>query len=999
MAGSVERTVWKRGRQKCQHRPQSFAGALIVWDCNFQFSIFNFQSFKLAALLLAACLISLAHAGEPVEDDPTEPRAVVIALERPEQPLDSPAPASQFVVPDSQKLWRNAWTRAISPSTDHGGGFFEASQLLGEGFRSAKNFHFEHYAESEASDELQLVVAADEAVKEGMRVTFTRMRIIFFIGKTPFIPQTKPDKQKGGKKAQAHPAREETAPVKRRPARPDGPRKDKPAAAGPVLPPNLPYGGRVVITAPRAVIDLKTNEGRATGDVTIEIFPKQAAGEKDEPMAVLSSERLHWRTWSEPAIGSREIAIYTCSEKLGEPDPVVKGRYTIASPDGTRSTMLLEGRGMIYEAGTLDKLGRVQDDDGREIGLSRDVRNRAIFHNDIKMITTATTMTAFMPFQGKNAGGPARDGAKPPAAPPPPSRTVVDCSGPAVLDLAAPPRQKKKIPAAPGTEDAPAPASETLQQILLGRRFEFLNGVSLTKAPVDATGASPEAAADQTRVYCKHLCLQYPSGSLPTGATLPEYAEAVGGVKMSGTNSAGTADALAPAPAAPFSIDCERIYYDGLGDNIFLVGAGDKPVQILSDKGQAAAQQFCYRSRTQTLTMPSSGPKKLVIPPGAFAPPESGSGKPELFSLGAGETIVTWRGVCSREIKYLPVPRGPDRMKEILTLKDDVRIDQPRGGLQMRGKTIRLVRTLPSGDVDFLEGSGAVSVTMGKLQARGESVSVEFGYGKDGALTKNTIVVTGSRKLDAKATLFMEGNAIRADKFEIDRQADTFRALGGAVAVFKAPEAEAPAVPSKTGAVKPAGAAPNPAAQNTGALFKGISFEPGGNMMLQCDGEFSQDGAARTVKITGNVLIRQPGRQLFADTVTLLLDDPTPAPAGQSTPADALFSAKLKSIECSGNVDLTTDDQLIQCDRLLHDIKNDTTLLEVNDAENDVRIYMGDDSGGTRFLSFQKFLSFDSRNGKLSHGGMLMLPYRGSEPAPRDKNSSPVRRKAAGKPR
>jgi len=936
-------------------------------------AIRNPQYFALAALL---CLVTSAALCSE-DEDPTEARSSLVHLEKNDQPLDMVAPPSQFVPPDGEELWKRAWQRVTNPPAEEAGGFFDLGTVMGE-FVSAKKFHVEFYAPGDNGDELQYVFAADEAVTQGKRVVMTRMQVIWFISEHSMALPKKTPKGKDAPKD-----------VK---ARPQPPRESALTEAM--------KGGRIVITAPKAVIDLTTNEGIATGNVTIEIFGKLDPAKKnsDKPFAVLSSERLNWRTWSDPSIGSNELALYTVSEKGSGAEPLVTGRYVMGQADGTETSILIQGRGMVYETGTLDRLNPVYDEDGRTAGLSKVARNRVMFRQDIQLTVTGTTLFAPpVPFSGPMGGS--EEGLaetvqvdrkkrkeQPPVAP---SRTVISCGGPGLIDLASVPKVQRSASEAPPMQAAPASPTTGLRAIELARKFEFLNGVVIGRGPLEGAEVPPGAEpVTKKHIACKHLRIVYPPGSLPSTVSFPEYAEAIGGVIMNGmmTPPAGPDG---PAEPKPFDVRCGRMYFDGPRDNMFLVGSAKDPVSVVSSQLDMRAQQIGYRSRTQTFTAPGPGAKRMVIHAAAMAAPRAQDGeKAEVFNFSAGgDTVVEWNGTMSRELRRLPSPGQADRLKEVLTLKEGVRIEQPQGGLRLMGKVIRLIRALPGGEVEYLSGDGGMDVTMGDLQATGYSVSVDMKYAPSGETIKNVISVTGSRKADLKATLFMGGSAVRADKFVIDRRNDTFRAFGGALAVVKARDSNEPA------ADKPA------AAKDAGALFKGVSFKAGGNLMLQCDGEFSQDGANQTVTIRKNVLVRQPGLQMLADEVVIELDA-AKATDESGTPANALFSGDLKSITCNGNVELTTPDQLVQCDQLIHSVKEDTSLLQMNEADNDVRIYAREENGGTRFLSVQKSLKLDGQSGKFTPGGMLlMLPYRSDKPAPRDKYSSPARKKSERKPK
>jgi hypothetical protein len=328
---------------------------------------------------------------------------------------------------------------------------------------------------------------------------------------------------------------------------------------------------QVVLTAPEAVIDLATNEGCATGQVRIEIYAKTLAvvpGKEREPIAVLCTERLLWRTWNEPQTGSTELALYTSSARAGGEDPLVTTTYVMPQNDGTVATMTMEGRGLVYEFGSYDRPTPQEDEDGRTVGLNQTAHNRAIFHRDIKLVTTAAAMAALMPFQGPDGPPPpnaqALGNAKAPV-PQTPSQTVLLCSGPAVLNMAAVPRAEatkirprgKSAPAQGGVATAAATQGEagakqgeasvgdSLEPILLARRFEFYNKVHVIKTPLTAQGTVAPLQAGRTEMSCENLCMQYAAGAVPGPATFPEYAEALGAVSMQGVS------APAPGPGRP----------------------------------------------------------------------------------------------------------------------------------------------------------------------------------------------------------------------------------------------------------------------------------------------------------------------------------------------------------------------------------------------------------------------------------------------------------------
>ncbi|MGD0091558.1 MAG: hypothetical protein ABSE73_16700 [Planctomycetota bacterium] len=947
----------------------------------------------------------------------------VVPLERPAWPLDEPAPEQRFRVQDGEALWQAAWNRVIKASPEYGGGMFPMDQLVGEGFRSAKGFKVEKFSEEDTGSELLFTLTADEAVKEaakekdavkeGSEIRLTNMRLAFFIkGAAPAQP---------GAAGKAAVQKQEEAPAGRPKAKKEGAEARVPgaekcvhAASAKKKPDTANVESQVlVLTAPLAVIDTVKNEGRASGQVLLEVYPLNQGADGEvtaakTPIVTVKSERLSWRTWDEPQDGSSELAVYCGGLKPGEPEPLVTGRYIITQPDGKKTEMNVEGEGLVYEVGTYERPMPKEDEEGRTAGTNKIVHNQAIIHHQAKLLTTASNMGAILPFQGPDGPPQPNAGPKPankPAAPSPPSVTVVKCSGPAVLNLAAVPlaeagRAKRALKAPPGASPQSG-ESDTLAPIDLARRFEFYNGVRMTQMPLPAFEKGGEASGVHSAMSCRHLCIQYGAEDMLGLDTLPESAEGVGGVKLDGARmTVPPPGDPKPPHLAPYRAACQRLSYDGLKECTYLVGSTDALAEIQDENGEAYAQEFCYLRRTETLTMPARGPKRMVIK--GAAPPVTAAGQPVgqpaqpppgALSSGSGDTIIVWNGPLTRELRHLPVPHQADRIKEKLVWKEDVLLKQPAGSLQIRGQTISIVRNMPVGEVEFLEALGGADAFMGDMHAVGETILREMEYGEKDALTRNLTTVTGSREKGAKAALFTGGSAVRADKFVIDNLADTLLSFGGAVAVVKAAPPAGPPGP------KPQ------AAQDASAMFKGLSFQSGGDMFMQCDGEFSQDAAHR-MTFKDHVLLLQTASdgaftELLADEVYLTPPDAPPA-AGQAkaatsaagTPAQASFSGDFKSLEGLGHVEIRSPDQLVQCDRLHYDKEKDISLLRVDDPENDVRVYMSEESGGTRILSAQKSLTVDGNSGKYTPGGLLvMLPYRAKVPASRDKESSPARKK------
>ncbi len=1088
----------------------------------------------LTALLCAYARSESADRQRPNEPGLTEPPVVVVDLVHPEQPLDTRAPGSLFLPPEGEKIWNAAKERALNKPVGRSGGVFDFN-IVPENFNFSKNFYNERFNPGDITENLSVALSASEAKRDGKKLLLTNMRMIYFIADTPPPVNPSDPSAPAPKPVKAKKPKPGTPPTT--PAKPGEKKKKEAADAGPMA---IPGGGRVIITAPNCEIDLETNEGFATGGASIEIFPKPEEGKEQHSTAKLFSPFIRFRSWNEAATGSTEIIMYTCSNDPNEADPQVTGTFLVPQPTGPDSDIKIRGRGMIFESGKYDNYTPVYDEEGRTAGTSLVARSKAFFHTHIATEMTASAITSLMPFQGQpdpNAGKPsattktpkvpgdpadpnapkdptkkvekkAPPGKKKTAVEPEPYKTIVTCNGPAVFDMAyVPPKSTSAIVDPKTVGDA---VDLDLQPMIMGKRFEFLNQVDLVKAPVKEKPPEPGAIDMATHMSCGHLRIQYPPNSMPSMSSFPDYSEAIGGVTMFGYKEPPPPDPnqpnLPPEPAEPFSIKCDRMYLDGPNDNMFLVGPDDATeakgnlAYVKYTSGAAFAQQFCYRRKTQTLTMPSEGRKKMIIHPGAMggpasplpagtdpksdpkagatpAPAPAASGS----MLAGGDTFISWSGPLYRELRHVPLPGRKDMLKEVLTLNKDVVIEQPDSGLKIYGEMVRLHSDAVTKDVEYLYAQNDVDIFMGDIEARGYTVTVDMSYDVsiERAKTKaffwkqfilgvpndvddrsfeldglaeprslmdlwnfanngksNLITIIGNQKLGIKADVFRGGgNAVRADKFVIDKITDNFNAYGGAVAVVKSVAPPPPAPDAQ----KPPEAAQSAAAGAAG-LMSGIKFDAGGDIFIQCDGPFRQNAQTHRVTAEGNVLIRQTGLTLMASRIKILMDDapppddpnapknptdkskpasapntsppssnpartPVPKPATSSAkdgaapgttapPADAndFFSAGLKSLECFDNVELVTDDKLIHCDQMKFDAKQEMSFLYVDDEEDDVRVYIHGEDGTDKVLCARTSLVLDQKTGTFTPGGqLLMLPYKKAAPQPRGRNNSPAR--------
>ena len=94
-------------------------------------------------------------------------------------------------------------------------------------------------------------------------------------------------------------------------------------------------------------------------------------------------------------------------------------------------------------------------------------------------------------------------------------------------------------------------------------------------------------------------------------------------------------------------------------------------------------------------------------------------------------------------------------------------------------------------------------------------------------------------------------------------------------------------------------------------------------------------------------------------------------------------------------VELVMDDKLIHCDTLKFDGKEESAEFDVDDPEDDVRIYNHGEDGSDKVLCARKSLGLDQKTGMFTPGGqMLILPFKAPAPYPRGRDNSPSRKAA-----
>jgi lipopolysaccharide export system protein LptA len=878
-----------------------------------------------------------------------------------------------FEVSNGEEEWKKAFRHATTPMDELGVEPQRFTETMQEGFRSVTNFRSEWYNRTKTACEITLVVGAKEAWANPAKpseVNLAGLRIVFFV--TPSAMSLSP------------------SPVTANPAR-------NPSA----LPPAL-RRSRFVITAEEGTVDLMTGEGKAAPGfwhrlqswlpmfpnrencsnpqkgVRIEIFTESADGSLTEPTGELSCEGLHWRAWNDPRTGTSELTLRAISANT-DVEPEVEGRFISRNPETKeQSEMEIKARGMVFQTSVMDHMQPVKDTDGRVLGLTNVVRRRVLFHRKIGVRIDGSESAPIIPFQqtpepGREKAPNAKRPVKPPS---PPSRTLVGCFGPAILDLAVPPRT---LP--PGPADRLVP---------MAMRFEFLNGVELHKSPRDKPAAG-QPAGTSAILTCRHLCFQ---SAADAPASLPEYAEATGGIRIYGTRP--TTDGAAPTP---FHIDCQRIYFDGANDATVLQGQPMYPARIVDEMGSLTTQSCVISRKTQMLYMPPSTiPKEALVRGTRTAPTTEGTAAAPAIDFSGGDLEATWTGSFRREMVPTLGPGNTEILKEILILEKDVKIRQAQKGLKIEGQNIRIVRDATTGQVERLEGRGGVLVRSSEMQVKGEFVTVELRYDQKNQIAQNTVIVWSPPASGRRAVLWQGESAVGGERFIIDALNNNFQAYGGVVARFNLPESS-----GQKGAEASGGAALMPGFSAGGPAAKG-----GGNRLaLQCDGDFEFNGATGQLRVTRNVLIAQDPMTIVSDKLILTLAPPAKEepkdPKDKKTPAKdskkdgkadekpetGLFSANVKSLECRGRVEINTPTQVVHCDRLFYDMASYQVFLETDRPEDKVRVYL-QDGEGTKILEVTRRLDYDSKSGVFSPAERMFLkPFPGTVPLPRTPSAPP----------
>jgi hypothetical protein len=345
-----------------------------------------------------------------------------------------------------------------------------------------------------------------------------------------------------------------------------------------------------------------------------------------------------------------------------------------------------------------------------------------------------------------------------------------------------------------------------------------------------------------------------------------------------------------------------------------------------------------------------------------------------MIDVSGGDVEISATGPFSR-VESVPIRPGetprkadPGRLKpgketkEILSLEGDVEIAQFGTGSVLRGRQVSVQRDLDSGDMDWLLASGNVEAVMKERSARGGKLEYETQFGPPVKITDqggrereigrpilvHRVSVEGDKAARQPATMWAGEDVIQAAKFVMDLRADTFRALEGPRVVVRVPGAAA-------------GSEAKPGAKNP--MFPGLSLKPGAKVALSCDGDLVYEGFSGRVLLSRSVAVRQEDLTLRADNLVLQLEH-AEGPGGAG-----VFAGTLRHLEGSGRIEIETATQLVLCDQLRYDLKDELLLLEMEKPDARVCIYFkdaGSPDHARQFLHAHHHIAVDTRTQSIT---------------------------------
>lgn len=343
-------------------------------------------------------------------------------------------------------------------------------------------------------------------------------------------------------------------------------------------------------------------------------------------------------------------------------------------------------------------------------------------------------------------------------------------------------------------------------------------------------------------------------------------------------------------------------------------GAGEKPEPKFTIKEEDLQRVPVRRGGT----FPWLAKGEAVPKAGANAGEAPGG----LMDVSGGDIYLRGDGAFSRFEREQELDK-----KEVFALVDHVQIDQLSTHTILRGNSIEVVRDIKTGNMEKLAAKNNVEMNMPGRSAKGAKLEYITEFNENGQLIIHMVMLEGDREGRKPATLWSEKDAIQSYNFIMDLRQDTFRAVGGVLVnvTLAVDTAAAPAVD-----------APAPAA---GGMLPSLAFA-GGIVSISCDGELLYESFSGQLRLKRNVIIRQAGLVIHADELLVKMEsgdaaEAAPVPGG-------VFSGAMQSLECTGRVEIQTSSHIIQCDKIVFELANTNLKLEMNDAEQDVKIYFRD---------------------------------------------------------
>lgn len=397
--------------------------------------------------------------------------------------------------------------------------------------------------------------------------------------------------------------------------------------------------------------------------------------------------------------------------------------------------------------------------------------------------------------------------------------------------------------------------------------------------------------------------------------------------------------------------------------------AGDAPPQIREADLQRVTRE-----------LPSQFPWPTSRPVAVKPPTPVGVDSSPLPDLAGGNIIIKSMGEFLREERIVEDTAGGKPMKkEVLTLNKEVEIEQVQARSVLRSDQIQVVNDRQTGKPELLKAIGNVEVVTPERSGKGDALTYEIKMGANDVTIKDMYTLEGNRAKNTKAVLWQGDDWIEADRFVNDRRLDTFRVTGGPRAVFRMPESD------KSSQAKPTAPA------SGGGMLPGLEFSSGGKIKMQADGEMYFEGATGRLRISRNVMILQEGATAVAGAAPtglkmnadeVILNLVLPPPGQPVAPNSNLLAGGLKSLECSGRVEIRSGPRTVLCDRCVVDMTRKTLHLEMKNPKDEVRVYILESGSAGNILVAPKSITVNMETGEFkASGAQRMENFSGVVPS------------------